>query len=138
MPSRQTFTVAGPSFVVDHGNAVRDTGIQIDWAVVPAGFVDAATGKKRLPAGVAGGRTAGGKFAIRGTGGVAAADRLLATDANEGVSAEALSGYGTIREALVFEPLLPDSVAGVLPAAIKADLVAAGFKFEPYTDNSAS
>ena len=68
------------------------------------------------------------------------ADGLLATTAVEGDKVAALSGHGLIIGGVVYENLLPDSVAGALPAAMKSELAtnSKGFVYRPYADDRAS
>lgn len=66
-------------------------------------------------------------FPATGSGGSGGALNLPATEvlisgATEDEPQAALSGYGTLRGAMLFENLLPDAVAGKLPEAIKAEL----------------
>ena len=44
-------TILAFPFVVDRTSLIYTTGIKIDWANVPADFVDTETGKKVIPAG---------------------------------------------------------------------------------------
>lgn len=64
---------------------------------------------------------------------------FLATDAAENDPVSARSAYGVIVGGELYENLLPDAVAGVLPAAIKTELntvgVSKGFLFQTYGDD---
>jgi hypothetical protein len=137
---RTNYNVSTPGFVADPTSIDRTGGVQIDWANVAAGYVDANNGKKVLKAGTAVGT------ALSGNGSASPrvvttnpAVGLLATDAVEDDPAAPLSGYGLIVGGVVFEPLLPDATGGppkTLPAAIKTELESAGtgFAFLPYSD----
>lgn len=73
---------------------------------------------------------------------------VLTSDAHEpgyggGTQVEALSGYGVITGAVVYEQLLPETPSGasVLDATVRTelrDLPGGGFAFEQYSDNRAS
>lgn len=79
----------------------------------------------------------GDQFYITVTGTNAEAAGLIITDASSDSLTDATTGYGIVISGVVFENLLPDSVAGVLPAAIKSklvDLYGGGWKFETYAD----
>jgi hypothetical protein len=139
-PTRTTSYVGRPIFIKDHSQVVRTGGRQVDWTNVAVGYIDAATGKKRLPAGTVIGETLGaGKVSPR----VAAtnlATGILETDAVEDSLVDSLSGYSVIRSASVYENLLPDATGGppaVLAGAIKTELQTncpMGFHFEVYQD----
>jgi hypothetical protein len=62
---------------------------------------------------------------------------LLATTAVENDPVASRSGYGVIAGGIVYENLLPDAVAGVVPAGIKTELAAnsKGFLFQTYGDD---
>lgn len=64
---------------------------------------------------------------------------LIITDATQGSLTDAATGYGMVVSGVVWENLLPDSVAGSLSAAYKAALQSCGqgFVFETYADNRA-
>lgn len=147
MPSRQTFAqVSTPGFVADPGNIRREPGgRQIDWANVPASYVEATTGKKIIRAGTP-------MVAIDATGlivprglGVATAGRttigVLTSDAHEDYGngrVEALSGYGVIIGAVVFENLLPPSSLDATVRGELEGLAGGGFVFRVYSDDRAS
>ena len=137
---RTTHVASAPAFVVDWNGAVRDTGRQIDWANVAAGFLDATTGKKVLPAGTVVGELLGtGKVSPRVVTTNPAMGFLLQT-AVEDSPAAASSGVGVMLGGPVYEALLPDAsgTPRVLAAAIKTELAAAvtstGFSFHVYED----
>jgi len=137
---RTTHAVSRPSFVVDWNGVVRDTGRQIDWANVGAGYIDATTGKKVLPAGtVVGDLLGAGKISPRVVTTNPAMGILLET-AVEDDPAAALSGYGVMVGGPVYEALLPDASGSprVLAAAIRTELDAAvtstGFGFHVWED----
>lgn len=98
------------------------------------------TGNKVLRAGTAVGET------LSGTGEISPrvvttnpAIGFLASDAVENEVTAPRSGYGVVVGGIVYENLLPDAVAGVLPAGIKTELNTAGaskgFLFQTYADN---
>lgn len=131
--------VARVGFVADHKSMEQNTGRQIDWANVGAGFLDAASGKKVIPAGTVMGELLGaGKVSPRVVT-TNPATCILATTATEGAKEHAKTGYGCYVGGVVYEALLPDSSGSprVLLAAMKTELDAAGcsFKYEKYEDN---
>lgn len=141
MGTRTTTRVGRPGFVVDASSIRLNSGRQIDWANVAAGFIDAATGKKVLPAGTVIGELLGnGKISPRVVT-TNPATGILATTAIQDDRSAALSGYGVIVGGVIYEALLPDSSGApkVLAAAIKTELDAAActFQFERYEDNRA-
>lgn len=142
MATTTTFKNSVASFVADPNSLRRNTGQQVDWANVGAGYIDAATGKKRLPAGTVVGvlLSSDDKKISPRVETTNPATGILATDANEDAPAEALSGYGVLIGGHLFENLLPDAAGGppkVLATAIKTELTTAGclFTFETYEDN---
>jgi hypothetical protein len=62
---------------------------------------------------------------------------FIETGADEDSDTDAISGYGMIIGGVIYENLLPDSVAGDLPSAYKTELQAAGtgFAFKDYEDS---
>lgn len=130
--------VSQVGFIADsHSIDLLPTGRQIDWATVGAGYVDATTGKKVIPAGtVMYEVTPDGPLAPADAAGAAPAGErvvgLLATQAGEGDRHAALSGYGVIIGGAIYENLLP--VPG--QAAGLAN-VGTGFAFYPYADDTA-
>jgi len=137
---RSTFVVARAGFVLDHNSMEHNSGRQIDWANVGAGYIDATTGKKVIPAGtIMGELLGGGKISPRVVA-TNPATCMLVANAVEGAQEHAKSGYGCYVGGVVYENLLPDAAGGppkVLAAAFKTELNAAGcdFKFETYEDN---
>jgi len=136
---RTTFTgLSTPGFVADHRSTDLNSGRQIDWANVPAGYADAATGKKLIRAGTVVSEMADGRLvptadAVAGAGGAVG---LLVSNAQEDHPAHALSGYGVYIGGVIYEELLPHAVT----AGMKTDLDASGtgFAWETYSDNRAS
>jgi hypothetical protein len=129
-PSRAAF-LAGP--LHDRHNS----GIQIDWDNVAAGYVDAVTGKKVLPAGTAVGLLLGTGKASPRVDTTNPAVGLLETSAREDDTVAPGGGmYGMVVGGPVWENFLPDAVAGVLPSDIKDELQAAGtgFYYQTFTD----
>jgi hypothetical protein len=137
--SRSTFVVGGPGFIADHKSMEQNTGRQIDWANVNVSYIDAATGKKVIPAGTPIGELLGaGKISPRIVT-TNPATGLLATTAIEGAKEHAKTGYGVYVGGVVYENFLPTSSGSPkrLPAAVRTELDAAGctFKWEYYEDN---
>lgn len=131
---RTTHNVSTAAFVADPASIVRNGGRQIDWANVSDAFKN-ADGKKHLPSGSALAATgAAGQVSPRAA--ASPAIGLLETDATEDSPWAAKSGYGVIIGGAVYETLLPDADNGVLAAAVKAELNAAGtgFAFLAYSD----
>lgn len=129
---RTTYNIGAPGFIADHGSIVRDSGRQIDWANVGAGYIDATTGKKVLKAGTVCGELLGaGKISPRVVTTNPAAG-ILETDAVEGDMTVPASGYGFIRGGALYEALLPEAAGSprVLAAAVKTELNAAGMGFD--------
>lgn len=139
MSSRTTTKLGRVRPVIDEDSVLRTTGRQVDWANVDDSFKQ-SDGLKFIPAWTAVGTLQGaGKIAPRvdtdnpATG-------FIETDAKEGSTADALSGYGYVTAADLYENLLPDSSGGpprVLPAGIKTELAASGpgrWYFEQYGD----
>ena len=142
---RTTFTgLAGPSFIAQQGLEDRDNGHQIDWANVTAGTGDPvpalnAQGKKVLLAGTRVGTLLGsGKVSPRAAN-TNPAVGLLATNAVEGETHAASSGYGLIVGGVIYENFIPGATAGVLDQDIKDELAAAGtgFTWRTYADDRA-
>lgn len=110
----------------------------IDWANVDVAYVDATSGKKVIPAGTAMGLLLGA--------GAGMSPRVVTTnpavgllegDAVEDELNAALSGYGLILGATVYENLLPDATGGppaTIAAGIKTELGAA-FIYVVYEDD---
>lgn len=138
MPRTTTYN-SRAHFVADPQSIVRSNGgRQIDWANVAAGYVDATTGKKVLPAGtVVGDLLGSGKVSPRVVT-TNPAMGILETSATEGEPHAALSGYGVIIGGHLLANLLPDATGtpAVLAAAVVTELNAAGtgFAFSQYND----
>ncbi len=143
---RTEYTNMLPNFVADSGFIRRHPdGRQVKWDAVDASFIDAATGKKRFKAGQVVSELADGRLIeYGGTDASASPDEtpttaigLLASEANEDAQAEALSGYGIITAAAVWENLLPDAVAGEVPAGTKTALTNGGalITYHTYADD---
>lgn len=119
----------------------RTDGAQIDWANVAAGFIDATTGKKVLPAGTIIGNLLGAGLVSPRVAATNPATGMLVSMAVEGDLSAAKSGYGIYKGGVVYESLLPDAAGSpkTVAAALKTELKAADctFKFIPYADNRA-
>lgn len=133
-----------PSFIVNYASMKPGIGAQISWADVGAGFIDANTGKKRLPAGTVIGyiKNAGatlGKAAPHGVtaltaGTVATQYAILQTSADEDAElVGGFNGFGTWIGGNVYENLLPDATgttpSKVISAGMKTSLSTAGCNF---------
>jgi hypothetical protein len=139
--ARVTTRISGtPAFIADPESVRRSTGRQIDWANVSATNSD---GKKIVPAGtVVGELLGGGKVSPRVVT-TNPAVGVMETTAVEGEREAALSGYGVILGAHLYENLLPGATGGppaTLASAIKTELRAAGgsWTFETYADDRAA
>lgn len=142
MLTRTTAYIGRPSFLVAGTEPERSNGgRQVDWANVGAGYIDAATGKKRLPAGTVIGELLGGNKISPRVVTTNPATGILESDAVEDSLIDSMSGYGVLRGGVVYENLLPDATGGppaTLAAAIKTELQAncpKGWQFEVYQDN---
>lgn len=101
---------------------------------------DSAIGR-RLPKGLVCARTAAGLLIPRRDADAETATELLVSDADERSVSDAKSGYGTIiGNTGLYENLMPDSVAGDIPAGYKTELAAAGctFTYRDYADSRLS
>lgn len=148
IPSGTTLDFGGAKFARLTAAAAAGA-VALTVAALPTALVsgDTATyagtkgsGNKVLKAGTAVGET------LSGTGKISPrvattnpAVGLLASDAVEGEVSAPRSGYGVVVGGVIYENLLPDAVAGVLPSAIKTELNAAGaskgFLFQTYADS---
>lgn len=139
---RTTLNVSRPAFVADQNSMERTDGAQIDWANVGAGYINATTGKKVIPAGTVMGSLLGAGLISPRVVTTNPATGILVAMAIEGDLSAAKSGVGVYKGGVVFESLLPDSAGSpkVIAAALKTELKAADctFKFIPYADNRAS
>jgi hypothetical protein len=129
MLARTTSYLGRPNFVVDEQSVINDAGRQIDWANVDNAYIDAATGKKVLPAGTVVGELLSGNGQISPRVDTTnPAIGLLKTDAIEDHPAHSVTGYGVLRGGHFFENLLPDASGSPLEldAAVKTELLAAG------------
>jgi hypothetical protein len=139
MLTRTNTKTGRPIFIKDHAQVVRTGGRQIYWAGVST--TDPTTGKKYLRAGTVCGELLGGGLICPRVATTNPATGILETDAWEDELPHAITGYGFIKSAAVYEILLPDSTGGppkTLPAAFKTELQAncpMGFQFEVYQDN---
>jgi hypothetical protein len=127
-----TTRVTMPHFVADHASInMLGSGRQIDWASVNAAFIDATTGKKRLPAGtVVAEASAGGKL-VNNNAGVTPIG-ILISDAEEDHPAHAVTGYGVITGGNIYSNLLPTLAFG---SNAVTNLNTGRFFFQTYADN---
>jgi hypothetical protein len=151
MATRTTSTNALPAFICDPQSLEQIQGRQVSWDGVDDSFIDATTGKKRLPAGTIVDEIAStGKIIEHGgtDNSVSPPESgstlgILISEANEDAPSEALSGYGVLIGGVVFDNLLPDATGGP-PASIgstlKTALATAGcrFYYEVYVDSRAT
>lgn len=139
MSTRTTAVLGRVRPVIDENSVLRSGGgRQIDWANVNASYaVGQADGKKFIPAWTVMGELLGaGKLSPRVVT-TNPATGFLESDAKEGAPHEALSGYGFVIGASLYENLLPDSSGGpprVLASAIKTELGTDRWYFEQYGD----
>lgn len=140
--SRTTVNISRPGFVADPNSMERTGGRQIDWANVGAGYLDATTGKKVLPAGTVVGILLGAGLVSPRVLTTNPATEILVSTAVQDDPSAAKSGYGTYKGGVIYEALLPDATGTpkTLPAAMKTELATAGctFKYEKISDNTAS
>jgi hypothetical protein len=141
MLTRQSLNIGRPQFLKAPGNAAfRTGGRQIDWANTSSAYLDAASGKKIIPAGTAMGTLLGAGLMSPRVVTTNPAVGLLEGDAVEGSLDDSLSGYGLLVGGVVYENLLPDATGGppaVLASAVKTELQAncpMGWQFEVYQD----
>jgi len=139
------YFAGGGTAILTAAAAAGDTSIDVQPLTADIDDADVAvisgSGGKRIPAGtVVDEDVVGDVRRIFPTSDGSAAIGVIETDANELSQVEALSGYGVITHARVYEGLLPDATGSprALPYGMKAQLEALGFSFEPYTDNTAT
>lgn len=137
MSSRTTTVLGRVRPVIDEKSVLRSGGgRQIDWANVDVAYKQ-SDGLKFLPAWTCVGELLGaGKLSPRVVT-TNPATGFLESDAKEGDQAAALSGYGYVIGASLYENLLPDSSGGpprVLATAIKTELGTDRWYFEQYGD----
>jgi hypothetical protein len=139
---RTEFNLSTPGFVCDNNSMRKNSGRQIDWDNVAAGYVDADSGKKVIPAGtVMSASDAGDGSILPDANGSHVSGNpigLLVSTAIEDDESAALSGYGVYVGGVVYRDLLPETVGGTLSA--ESDLQSNGltFQFETYADDSVS
>lgn len=127
MPIRRSYSHKFPNFVADPASMdYLGAGSQVDFAAFPAGAEYGAAGKKVIPAGTRVERHAtSGKFVPLASG----RPLLLVTDAVEGSTNAALSGYGAYTGGNVYTELLPGTVSGA-----QATALAPYFHLQTYAD----
>jgi len=108
-----------------------------DNATAPFGF---GSGPKQIKAGTVMAEEAGASrlYVPRSVAaGAEFAGCLIVSNAEEGEVASGYSGFGELLGAVVWENLLPDAVAGVIPAAYKTEMNDAGctFVYRQYSDS---
>lgn len=138
MTKVKSFALA--AFVADRASMdTVGTGIQIDWTK----FTDAkygTAGKRRIPAGTAvepiGTGAVDSPRNLCGPASGTAGKEAWLTKQNIEEDSEWPTGHGAYNGGNVYEALLPDAAGAprVLPASIKAQLSAAGFKFLVWED----
>lgn len=139
---RTDYNLSTPGFVCDNNSMRKNSGRQIDWANVAAGYVDADSGLKTIPAGtVMSASDAGDGSVLPDANGSHVTGNpigVLVSTAIEDDESAALSGYGIYVGGVVYEDLLPESVGGTSPN--HSDLQSNGltFQFETYADSSVS
>lgn len=138
---RTTANISTPGFVVDNNSMRSNSGRQIDWDGVDDSRIDAASGKKVIPAGAAMSVSTNDATKIvpsADTDATGNAIGLLKTTAIEDDPSAALSGYGVYIGGVVFEDLTPDGIDG--SNAFKSELATSGctFQWEAFADSSVS
>lgn len=138
---RTTANISTPGFVVDNNSMRSNSGRQIDWDGVDDSRIDAASGKKVIPAGTAMSVSTNDATKIvpsADTDATGNAIGLLKTTAIEDDPSAALSGYGVYIGGVVFEDLTPDGIDG--SNAFKSELATSGctFQWEAFADSSVS
>lgn len=135
---RTTFNVGKPGFVLG-GNYDANDGRQIDWDNVSD--VNSA-GKKEILGGTIMAETANGKLAPRKEGVQDAtpedypATCILLATATEGVSTDALTGYGVVLGGVVYKNFLEDNEhADFEDWLTELKENGTGFEFETYSDS---
>lgn len=142
MPQNTERVAMTPGFVADPPSMDHNTGRQISWDDVPAGYAD-DEGQKAIPAGTAVSQLASGQIVPRVDRDVVAeptetAIGLLVSSARKGEKFAAKTGYGVYVGGVVFEDLLPDVADaewadGTIPAELQA--AGTGFVFSEYADD---
>jgi hypothetical protein len=130
----RTRPVADEKSIMRHG-----TGVQIDWTNVAAGYLNATTGKKELPAWTVLGTLLGSGKASPRVDGSNPAVGFLETPAVEGdTSAPGGGMYGMVVGGNLYENLLPEASGSpaVLNSDVKDELAAnsLGFYYQQYGD----
>lgn len=150
MSTRSTHNNSLAAFIADHQSIEQIPGRIVNWDAVDDSYIVESTGKKRLPAGTIVGELSDGRICEDGgtDATVSPEDEsstlgILLTDANEGASEEALTGYGILVGGVLYENLLPDATGGppkTIGSQAKTDLATAGctFKYVNYVDSRAS
>ena len=133
-------SVSTPGFLADSTTFVRGTGRQIDWDQVPASYEN-ADGVKELKAGTVLSVQADDTAFPRAAADVATtpahtAQEILQSGAREDSETDALTGYGTIVGASIYENLLPD-FGNADFGTFKTELEDAGtgFTWRTFADN---
>jgi hypothetical protein len=133
-PSR-TRPVADEKSITRHG-----TGVEIDWANVSSAYLNAATGKKEIPAWTVLGLLLGGgsKASPRADTTNPAVGFLETPAVEDALNVPAPGMYGMVVGGNLYENLLPEASGSpaVLTSDVKDELAAAGsrFYFQQYGD----
>lgn len=139
---RTEYNLSTPGFVCDNNSMRKNSGRQIDWTNVAAGYVDADSGLKTIPAGtvMAASDVADGSVVPAANGSHVSGNPIgvLVSTAIEDDESAALSGYGIYVGGVIFLDLLPETSGGT--NAYSSDLQSNGltFQFETYADSSVS
>lgn len=112
--------------IADNAEAIADYTGTNDGRFIPAGTVMA--------------RTSSDMLIPRYDAASETASEILQSDARENSQVAAKSGYGTLIEAMVYEELMPDAVADVVPAGYKTEMATNGARinFIPWNDDRTS
>lgn len=135
--SRTTTNVTRPDFLVEHHNAARDFGHQVDWDAVPTSKEN-THGNKEIQGGTVVSLVGGNIVPREDVADATAnpAQGILVSTANEDSDTDSLSGYGIIRGGVVIEDMILTGTVALADA--KSELQSNsdyGFNFESYSDD---
>lgn len=148
MSTRGSYNNSLANFIADPASIEQIPGRVVNFDAVSDTYIVASTGKKKLPAGTIVGELSDGRIVEDGgtDASVSPTDEaatlgILLTDANEGASEEALTGYGVLVGGVLYDNLLPDASGDPLTigSSAKSDLASAGctFKYVVFRDSRA-
>lgn len=138
--SRTITNISRPDFLVEHQNAARDFGHQVDWDAVPTSKEN-AYGNKEIKAGTVVSLVSG-KIVPRedvADAGANPAVGILVSTANEDSDTDSLSGYGVVTGGVVIEDMLLTGTVGLSTAKTELQNNSDyGFNFVQYSDDRAA